>query len=57
MAVNRGVVVAVAIAVLVWGVAFGGGITVAVLTSSGNVTVAFEAAEELTPADERVAAG
>jgi len=47
MAANRGLVSAVAFAVLVWGVAFGGGLTIAVLTSSVDVTATFETPDDL----------
>jgi len=52
MAVNRGLVVAVVLAVSVWGVAFGGGLTVAVLTSNTTVTTTFETSDELSPINE-----
>jgi len=51
MAANRGLVGAVALAVLVWGVAFGGGLTAAVLTSSVDVTTTFETTDNLTAID------
>lgn len=49
MAVNRGLVGLVAVAVLVWAVAFGGGLTLAVLTSNATVTTTFETVEEFDP--------
>jgi outer membrane biosynthesis protein TonB len=49
MAVNRGLVGLVAVAVLVWAVAFGGGLTLAVLTSNATVTTTFETVEEFAP--------
>ncbi|OYR54683.1 hypothetical protein DJ73_04085 [Halorubrum sp. Ea1] len=49
MAVNRGLVGLVAVAVLVWGVAFGGGLTLAVLTSNATVTTTFETVGEFAP--------
>jgi len=52
MPVNRGLVGVLALAVLVWGVAFGGGLTVAVLTSSANVTTTFETVDELASIDQ-----
>ncbi|ACM55735.1 hypothetical protein [Halorubrum lacusprofundi] len=54
MAGNRGLVGLLALAVLVWGVAFGGGLTVAVLTSSVNVTATFETTDGLTAIDESI---
>ena len=60
MPANRGLVALVALAVLVWGVAFAGGATVAVLTASVGVTTTFETPDELrqidAPADDGFAA-
>ena len=52
MPASRGLVALVALAVLVWGVAFAGGATVAVLTASVGVTTAFETPNELSQIDE-----
>lgn len=52
MTANRGLVGALALAVLVWGVAFGGGFTIAVLTSTVDVTTTFETADNLTAIDD-----
>ena len=52
MAANRGLVALVALAVLVWGVAFAGGATVAVLTANTDVTTTFETPDELTQFNE-----
>jgi len=49
MAVNSGLVGLVAVAVLVWAVAFGGGLTIAVLTSNATVTTTFETVAEFDP--------
>ena len=55
MAANRGLVALVALAVLVWGVAFAGGATVALLTASADVTTTFETPDELRQIDEATA--
>ncbi|TKX70470.1 hypothetical protein EXE45_04765, partial [Halorubrum sp. SP9] len=47
MAANHGFVALLALAVLVWGVAFTGGATVAVLSASVDVPTTFETPEEL----------
>lgn len=52
MAANRGLVALVALAVVVWSVAFAGGATVAVLSESVNVTTTFETPEELHEINE-----
>lgn len=52
MPANRGLVALVALAVVVWGVAFAGGATVAVLTASVDVTTTFETPDELSQIDE-----
>ena len=57
MAANRGFVALVALAVLVWGVAFAGGATVALLTASADVTTTFETPDELRQIDEPTAGG
>ena len=52
MAANRGFVALLALAVLVWGVAFSGGLTVALLTSTADVTTTFETPDELAEINE-----
>jgi hypothetical protein len=56
MPANRGLVGLVALSVLLWGVAFAGGLTVAVLTSDVTVTTTFETVDEFTPIEEPTAA-
>jgi hypothetical protein len=57
MAANRGFVALLALAVLVWGVAFSGGLTVALLTSTADVTTTFETPAELAQVNESSASG
>ncbi|MEZ3170010.1 hypothetical protein ABNG03_05130 [Halorubrum sp. RMP-47] len=57
MAANRGFVALLALAVLVWGVAFSGGLTVALLTSTADVTTTFETPAELAQIDESSGSG
>lgn len=48
MPVNRTLVGLVALVVLVWSVAFGGGVTIAALTANANVTTTFETVDEFS---------
>ena len=57
MPANRGLVALVALAVLVWSVAFAGGATVAVLSASVDVTTTFETPEELGEVNESSGSG
>ncbi|ELZ51798.1 hypothetical protein C464_00344 [Halorubrum coriense DSM 10284] len=57
MAANRGFVALLALVVLVWGVAFSGGLTVALLTSTADVTTTFETPDELAEIDESSGSG
>jgi len=57
MPANRGLVALVALAVLVWSVAFAGGATVAVLSASVDVTTTFETPEELSEVNESSGSG
>ncbi|TKX42143.1 MULTISPECIES: hypothetical protein [unclassified Halorubrum] len=57
MTANRGLVALVALAVLVWGVAFAGGATIAVLTANATVTTTFETPDELRQIDESAGEG
>ena len=57
MPANRGLVALVALAVLVWSVAFAGGATVAVLSASVDVTTTFETPKELSEVNESSGSG
>ncbi|EMA60731.1 hypothetical protein C470_08513 [Halorubrum distributum JCM 13561] len=57
MPANRGLVALVALAVLVWSVAFAGGATVAVLSAGVDVTTTFETPEELSEVNESSGSG
>ncbi|MFY4816387.1 hypothetical protein ACOJIV_27445 [Haloarcula sp. AONF1] len=57
MPANRGLVALVALAVLVWSVAFAGGATVAVLSASVDVATTFETPEELGEVNESSGSG
>lgn len=57
MPANSGFVALVALAVLVWSVAFAGGATVAVLSASVDVTTTFETPDELREINESGGSG